>query len=569
MIHNQNIINKEIDKIYNLVDQKQYLFAEKSAHLILKRNPNDHKIFDLIGNIYDRQNQLMKSIWYHFSSLGRKFNIKTLYKLGTNIYFLGKYEVAEKILNSVIENDPTFVPAYLTMGLIHEENEKLEDAIACYEAAMELNSKELAAYLNLALLFKKNKNYVEAIKVYQKAIINIPNNHYILSNLGNLFYLQHKYDDAIICHQRAIKIKSDSNIVYLNYANTLVNAEKTDEAIEMYKKSIELNPKFIRTHVNLGTTLLSKEKFEEGFNEYEYRIHDDASLTDLIKDDKPIWRGEEINEKTILVSSENGLGNTIQFSRYLKTLSQLNCKIIFRCPEEIHNLFEDLDFIDELIGHEEISKDYDYWIPLHNLIYVLTPDLKNYCPTPTVIKVNDTKISEWETLMGTDNKIKIGLHWQGSKLNPKDQQNSIELFHYKNIIENEKASFISLQKGTSQKQIEKYDLSKQIINYDPLLDTGSKKFIDTAAIIKYLDLVITTDNAIAHLAGSLGTQTWLLLPHVSDWRWFNSNDETIWYENFRIYRQKNAGDWLNVMNEVKRDLDALVDNIHDVRNPKN
>ena len=101
-----------------------------------------------------------------------------------------------------------------------------------------------------------------------------------------------------------------------------------------------------------------------------------------------------------------------------------------------------------------------------------------------------------------------------------------------------------------------------------MIDTGSKKFIDTAAIIKYLDLVITTDNAIAHLAGSLGTQTWLLLPHVSDWRWFNSNEETIWYENFRIYRQKKPGDWTEVVKKVKTDLDILIDNIHEIRNPK-
>ena len=202
------------------------------------------------------------------------------------------------------------------------------------------------------------------------------------------------------------------------------------------------------------------------------------------------------------------------------------------------------------------------------LVTPLTPDLKNYCPAPTKIKVNDAKIQEWETLIGVDNMVKIGLHWQGSKQNPRDQQNSLELFHYKNIIENKKASFISLQKGNAQSQIEKYNFSKEIINYDPLIDTGSKKFIDTAAIIKYLDLVITTDNAIAHLAGSLGTQTWLLLSHVSDWRWFSSNEETIWYENFRIYRQQKPGDWTDVVNKVKIDLDILIDNIHEIRNPK-
>ena len=563
-----NIISSEIQKIYNLIDQKKYDFAERTANLILKRDPNNSKIFDLIGDIYDQQNQPMKSIWYYFSSLDREFNKKTLYKLGTNIFYLGKYDLAEKILNSILENDPTFISAYLTLALIHEEKGNIEDAITCYEAIIGLNSKELVAYLNLASLYKKDKNYLKAIKIYQKAIINIPNNHYILSNLGNLFYSQHKYEDAIICHQRAIKVKPSSNIVYFNYANTLINAQKFDDAENMYKKSIELNPSFTKAHVNLGAALLTQEKFKEGFKEYEHRIHDDSNLTELVKSNKPIWQGENIEGKTILVSSENGLGNTLQFSRYLETLSQLNCKIIFRCPDSIHHLFEDFDFLDQLVSLDEVFDNYNYWIPLQNLIPILTPDLKNYCPTPTSIKVNDSKIFEWETLMGVNNKVKIGLHWQGNKQKPRDQQNSIELNYYKDIIQNKKASFISLQKGSAQGQIKKNNFSKEIINYGPMLDLGAKKFIDTAAIIKYLDLVITTDNAIAHLAGSLGTQTWLLLPHVSDWRWFNSKDDTLWYENFRIYRQENPGDWKSVLSEVKNDLDNLINNIDDIRNPK-
>ena len=348
------------------------------------------------------------------------------------------------------------------MGQIHEENEKPEDAIMCYEATIGLNPKELAAYLNLALLYKKNKNYTEAIKVYQKASISIPNNHYILSNLGNLFYMQHKYEDAIICHQRAIKIKSDSN-TNKYYANTLVNAQKSDDAVKMFNKSIELNSNFIRAHINLGTTLLAKEEFEEGFKEYEHRIHEDPYILNLIQSKKPIWKGENIEGKTIVVTCENGLGNNIQFSRYLDTLRHLSCYLQLMLTNQRH--LE--QFIDQLISMDENIVDYDFWIPLQNLIFILTPDLKNYCPAPTQIKVNDAKIQEWETLMGVDNMVKIGLHWQGSKQNPRDQQNSIELFHYKDFLENKKASYISLQEK-AQKQIEKYNFSKKIINYEEI-----------------------------------------------------------------------------------------------------
>ena len=149
-------------------------------------------------------------------------------------------------------------------------------------------------------------------------------------------------------------------------------------------------------------------------------------------------------------------------------------------------------------------------------------------------------------------------------MKPRVANNSVYLNNFKNIVQNPLATFISLQKGAAVSE-RNSNLKEKIVNYDLLMDTGSKKFIDTAAIIKYLDLVITTDTSIAHLAGTLGTQTWLLLPKVSDWRWLNSKDETIWYDNFRIYRQKVQGDWSDVFLKVEKDCQELVKNISDLR----
>ena len=168
-------------------------------------------------------------------------------------------------------------------------------------------------------------------------------------------------------------------------------------------------------------------------------------------------------------------------------------------------------------------------------------------------------------MIALDDKIKIGLNWQGSKSNPRVASNSVTLDLFKNMVSNKSANFISLQKGSAVSDIEKLQLQENIISYDMLMDTGSKKFLDSAAIIKYLDLVITTDTSIAHLAGTLGTQTWLLLPKVSDWRWLNSKDETIWYDNFRIYRQKIQGDWSDVFSRVEKDCQELIKNIGDLR----
>ena len=474
-------------------------------------------------------------------------------------------EIAEKVLTNLLAHDPKYIPGYLSLGLVYEQNKKIEKAINCYKTVIELDPTEIKAYLNLATILKQDLKYADAVKVYQDAIIKNPNNHYILSNLGNLFYIQHKYEDAIICHQRAIRAKPNSHIVHFNYANTLVNAGKFTEAIEAYKTTSKINPTFFRSKINLGSALLSMSNFDEGFKEYSYRIYEDKNLKTLIHKKNLIWKGENLKDKTILIVAEEGLGNTIQFSRYLETLNQLNGKIIFKCQEEIHHLFENLDFIEQIVSLDTEIENFDYWCPLQSLIYLLTPDLNSNCPLPTEIKINDNKMLEWETLIEINNNVKVGLNWQGSKSNPRVKNNSIDLKFFNSLVKNQSANFISLQKGSALSDIEKYKLESDIINYDLLIDSGSQKFLDTAAIIKFLDLVITTDTSIAHLAGTLGTQTWLLLPKVSDWRWLNTKDETIWYDNFRIYRQKVQGDWSEVFSRVEKDCDQLINNISEIR----
>jgi len=562
---NRSLITQNIKKNYQLLDNNQFGLAEQNAFNLLKEDPNNYEIYNLIGDIHYKQNNFDKSIWYYFSSLDRNFDPKALNRLGTNIFLLNNNKVAEKVLTNLLAHDPKYISGYLSLGLVYEQSKKFEKAIECYNAAIKIDPKEIKSYLNLATLYKEQFEYDDAIKVYQQGLINNPGNHIILSNLGNLFYLQHKYEDAIISHQRAIKSKPDSYEVQFNFANTLLNSGKYTEAIDAYKKTSELKPNFYRAKINLGSTLLSMANFNEGFQEYNYRIYEDKNFKNYLDKKNFIWKGQNIENKKILVIADTGLGNTLQFSRYLEILSQLNCKIIFKCQEELHHFFEDMMHIDTIIGIDSDYEEFDYWVPLQNLISLLSPDLTANCPQPAILKINDNKLLEWETLIAIDDKIKIGLNWQGSKSNPRVLNNSVNLEYFKNIVSNKQANFISLQKGTAVNDIEKSELQENIISYDLLMDTGSQRFLDTAAIIKYLDLVITTDTSIAHLAGTLGTQTWLLLPKISDWRWLNSKDETIWYDNFRIYRQKKQGDWSEVFSRVEKDCSELIKNISDLR----
>lgn len=213
------------------------------------------------------------------------------------------------------------------------------------------------------------------------------------------------------------------------------------------------------------------------------------------------------------------------------------------------------------------DQNYDnffYWVPLLDLPKILAPNILEQCPQPIEIKVNDNKLEEWEMLLGVDQKVKIGLCWQGDPSNPRDHLNSVNLSMFKDVLSIPNASFISLQKGYARNQIQTNEFEKQIIDYDPLIDQGSNKFLDTTAILKYLDLVITTDTSIAHLAGSLGTQTWILLSKVPDWRWFLDKEDSVWYDNMRLFRQTDHH-WEKVFKNLKNECEALVNNISEIR----
>ena len=563
-----SLLNSELQEAFNLVKKKQYNHAESRAMVMLAKEPGNPKVYELIGDIYFNQNLYKKSIWYYLNSCENSFNdIDLIFKLGDNICWLKKYDLAEKWLKLVIQKDPQYVEAYLSLAMAFQERGSFEEAIICYEDAININPKEVFAYLNLALLYKKNQIFDKAIEVYQKAIINNPNNHFILSNLGNLFYLQKKYDDAILCHEKAIKIMPDSVVANFNFANTLFNSGQFQRAKEIYQITINLDPNFKRANTNLGSIYLLNGEFKQGFELYHSRIFNDPSLKKFLTQKKNVWKGEPVSGKRILVVSESGYGNIIQFSRYIPMLKQTGCEIIFSCPSEIHHLFENISEIDQIISPQEDFDDFFRWVPICDLPGILTPDIfEAKLPPSTNIKINENKLQEWETLLGMDEKVKIGLCWQGNPENPKDHLNSINLSLFQDILNISQASFVSLQKGFARKQISDLGFAEKIIDYDPLVDQGNNKFLDTIAMLKYLDLVITTDTSIAHLSSSLGTPTWIILPNVPDWRWFLNKDESIWYENTRLFRQGPDGHWQGVFKNIKTEAEILIKNITDLKN---
>ena len=242
---NKSLVNQNIKKNYQLIDKRQFGLAEQNAHNLLKHDPNNHEIFNLIGDIHYKQNNFDKSIWYYFSSLERRFDTKALNRLGTNVFLLNNNKVAEKILTNLLAHDPQYYPGYLSLGLVYEQNKKIKEAKDCYKAVIKINPNEIKAYLNLANLCKDEKNYEEAIRYYSKIIENLDDNSDIKSDIlyrrGGTYERIKNYEKADKDLIDALQITPDDAYIlnYLAYS-WLERDYKINEAIKMLETAYEL-----------------------------------------------------------------------------------------------------------------------------------------------------------------------------------------------------------------------------------------------------------------------------------------------------------------------------------------
>ncbi len=347
--------------------------------------------------------------------------------------------------------------------------------------------------------------------------------------------------------------------------------KEIDEAIKYFNIGIELSPDSVLAHYNKAEALLVSGRFKEGWKEYEWR----TGRKDFGKRkfDKPFKPECDLKGKRILVYAEQGLGDALQFVRYLPMLKEKGCTIIFECGKEMHDLLKGFDGADEIIERNYVSApdiEYDYEIPLLNLPGYFQTNMSNIPSKVPYLKADEKLKNSWSKIVDDKEKIKIGIVWAGSPIHTNDKHRSVRLQQFMPLLSVEGTHFYSIQKGFPVIQVKDYQLL--LTN----LDDNIKSFADTAAIIDNLDLVITVDTSVAHLAGALGKETWVLLPYMPDWRWLLEGNRSLWYPTMKLYRQPAVGDWNTVFIELKKDLTNLVKGIssneiktHSVIGPNN
>jgi hypothetical protein len=335
-----------------------------------------------------------------------------------------------------------------------------------------------------------------------------------------------------------------------NTSNIFKYLGQLDDAHQMLEQGLKRDPNNPKLHWNLSILYLLQGDFERGFQEYEWRWKDEeVSIISGKRDFKePLWLGDQaLSGKTILLYTEQGVGDTIQFGRYVPLFAHLDCQVILEIQSPLLPLFQDVPGIHQLVARGNPLPAFDYQCPIMSLPLAFGTTLETIPPIQPII-LDAEKITQWQSRLGPKNKPRVGLVWSGSTTHKDDRRRSIQLKDYLEHCTND-FEYFSLQKEVRENDIR--DLQNSSIRHfaDDLHD-----FADTAALISQMDLAISVDTSVAHLAASLGKPTLILIPYAPDWRWMLDRDDSPWYPSVKLYRQATLGDWQPTLQNLFLDL---------------
>jgi len=338
---------------------------------------------------------------------------------------------------------------------------------------------------------------------------------------------------------------------------TLHELKRYDEAITHYDKALSLKPDYHEASWNKSLCLLLQGNFENGLQLYESRwnskiVSEEIGGKRLF--DKPTWLGvEPLQDKTILLYGEQGLGDFIQFCRYVKLVADLGAKVILEVPKTLEELMQGLEGVSELVIRGNKLPFFDYQCPLMSLPLVFKTSISNIPVCHHYLTSNANKKAEWNFRLGEKKKKRIGLVWSSTSGFKSDSKRSLMLEDFVKALPIEGFEYICLQKELKECDKEFFEVYRNIRFFGSELES----FADTAGLIENLDLVVSTCTSIPHLSAALGKETWILLSHVPDWRWLLDRVDSPWYPSIKLYRQPTIGNWDSVLGKVNFDLNHI------------
>ncbi len=384
----------------------------------------------------------------------------------------------------------------------------------------------------------------EAIMYYQWALALQPDDAKAHVNLGRAFLMQGRLDEAVASYERAVAIQPDNAAAHLALSGGLRQQGRLDEAVLACRCAIRLRPDAPVAHVMLSSLLLTQGNFHEGWQELEWRL-----LLNKRNIPETLWRGEDLSGRTLLVWAEQGFGDAIHFSRYLNLVKARGGRILVEIGKPLLKLFQDSFGIDQVFPREQERPPFDFHIPFVNLPRVMGTDLDTIPGATPYLRADPSLIERWKQRLETFAGPKVGIVWAGNPEHHRDFARSIPFDVFRHALPNSGIDLFSLQVGPRAPDAH----SVSALKIDGISELFTD-YADTAAAILNLDLCVTVDTSVAHLAGALARPVWVLIPFSPDCRWLLRREDTPWYPSMRLFRQERPGDWAPVLDRVRNEL---------------
>ncbi|WP_094603232.1 Beta-barrel assembly-enhancing protease [Sporomusa silvacetica DSM 10669] len=514
------------------------------------------------------------------------------YNLGAALFMVPRLSEAIAALRQAIVLQPDFLYAYICLGNALQEQGLPEEAIQCYQQGLAIYPGNAELWYNLGTDLLAVPRLPEAVQALQQAIALQPDFADAYTNLGNALEEQGLSGDAVQCYQQGLVVCSDNAQLWYNLGTLFVGLQRLSEAVKALQQAVVLQPDFADAYANLGNALQSQGEAEDAIAAYDRAIalqpakaelYCDRSLAillsgDLVRgfaefkwrtqvaryrhayewwDDQPQWHGENFSGKRLLVYDEQGFGDVLQFCRYLPLVKARGGSVQFSTKQPLLRLFANFPGIDELVEHTAAAiarTQFDLVVPLLSLPHIFGTTLRTIPASVPYLTVDQHWVTTWQNKVNCrESDLRVGLVWAGSPENIPGRIRTCGLKAMLPLADIPGVTFYSLQTGEAANEANTPLPGMRLIDLtDDIAD-----FADTAALIMNLDLVISVDTAVAHLAGALGKTVWTLLPAAGDWRWLLVRNDTPWYPTMRLFRQSAPGDWNGVMTAVAQELRTL------------
>lgn len=478
--------------------------------------------------------------------------VEALHNSAVALERVGRAAEAIERSDRVLTLEPRNSRAFACRGNAWSHLQQYEEAISSYARALEIEPMSADVLCNQATALRHLRRYDEALQGYDAALALESGLAQAWGNRGIVLQGVHRYEDAISSLDRAIKLQSNLAIHWFNRGNVLYEMGHLDTALQAYDKAISIEPEHYDARIARASMYLVQGDFARGWAEYESCGQDSKSEHDRRVFDQPRWRGmEPLNGKTILIHAEQGFGDTLQFCRYVELLGDQGASVVLEVQPALKTLLATIRGPVQVFAAGEPLPLADFCCPLPNLPFAFQTNLENIPKGIPYLFPDVGLVQKWQGRLGPKHRPRIGLTWSGNPVHPNDRNRSIELTSFLPLLEFD-VEWVNLQKTIHERDRAILENSS-IRNFE--MDISD--FSDTAALMQSLDLIVSVDTAVAHLAGALGRPVWLLLANPPEWRWMRDRDDSPWYPSARLFRQSTPGDWHGVIEAVRGEIRKL------------